>query len=56
MNYLNYLKTKHIIEMMLTLYSDHQKQMRSVVDVMLTSEWEAIIIILQKNSVKMKNI
>jgi len=42
--------------MMLTLYSDHQKQMRSIVDVMSTSEREAIITILQKNSVKAKDI
>ncbi len=56
MNYLNYLKTEHIINMMLTLYSDHQEQMRSIVDVMLTSEWEAIITISQKNSVKTKDI
>ncbi len=56
MNYLNYLETKHIIDMMLTLYSDHQKQMRSIVDVMSTSEREAIITILQKNSVKAKDI
>ena len=41
---------------MLTLHSDHQKQMRSVVDTTLMSEWEMIIIILQKNSIKMKNI
>ncbi len=41
---------------MLTLHSDHQKQMRSVVDAMSTSEWEIIIAISQKNSVKMKDI
>ena len=56
MNYLNYLKIEHIINMMLTLHSDHQRQMRSVIDVMSTSEQEAIIAILQKNSVKMKDI
>ena len=56
MNYLNYLKTEHIINMMLTLHSDYQEQMRSIVDVMLTSEWEAIITISQKNSVKTKDI
>ena len=55
-NYLNYLKTEHIINMMLTLHSDHQKQMRSIIDVMLTSEQKMIIIILQKNSIKTKNI
>ncbi len=46
MNYLNYLKTEHIIDMMLMLYSDHQEQMRSVVDATSTSEQEIIIIIL----------
>ncbi len=56
MNYLNYSETKHIIDMMLALHSDYQKQMRSVVDAMSTSEWEIIIIILQKNSVKTKDI
>ncbi len=56
MNYLNYLKTKHIIDMMLALHSDHQEQMRNIIDVMSMSEWEAIIIILQKNSIKMKDI
>ncbi len=54
MNYLNYLETKHIIDMMLTLHSDHQEQMRSIIDVMLMNEWEAIITISQKNSVKTK--
>jgi len=42
--------------MMLTLYSDHQEQMRSVVDAMSTSEREMIIAISQKNSVKIKDI
>jgi len=56
MNYLNYLKTKHIIDMMLTLHSDHQRQMRSIIDVTLTSERETIITISQKNSIKTKNI
>ncbi len=56
MNYLNYLKTEHIIDIMLALHSDHQEQMRNVVDVISTSKWEMIIIILQKNSIKMKNI
>jgi len=41
---------------MLTLHSDHQEQMKSVVDVMLMSEQKMIIAILQKNSVKMKDI
>ncbi len=56
MNYLNYSKTEHIINMMLALHSDHQEQMRSIIDVMSTSEWEAIITILQKSSVKTKDI
>ena len=56
MNYLNYLETEHIINMILTLYSDCQEQMRSVIDVMLMNEWEVIIAILQKNSVKTKDI
>ncbi len=42
--------------MMLTLHSDHQEQMRSIIDVMLMSEWEVIITISQKNSVKTKDI
>jgi len=42
--------------MMLALHSDYQEQMRSVVDVMSTSEREMIITILQKNSVKTKDI
>jgi len=42
--------------MMLALYSDCQKQMRSIIDVTLMSEQEAIIAISQKNSVKMKDI
>ncbi len=56
MNYLNYLETKHIINMMLMLHSDHQKQMRSIIDVMSMSERKVIIIISQKNSVKTKDI
>jgi len=56
MNYLNYLKTEHIINMMLALHSDHQKQIRSIVDMMSTSERKMIIIISQKNSVKTKDI
>ncbi len=42
--------------MILTLHSDCQEQMRSVIDVMLMNEWEVIIAILQKNSVKTKDI
>ncbi len=41
---------------MLTLHSDYQKQMMSVIDVMSVSEREASIAISQKNSIKMKNI
>ncbi len=55
-NYLNYLETEHIIDMMLMLHLNHQEQMRNVVDVMLMSEREMIITILQKNSVKTKDI
>ncbi len=55
-NYLNYLKTKYIIDMMFTLYSDHQRQMRSIIDITSMSKQEVIITILQKNSVKTKNI
>ncbi len=42
--------------MMLTLHSDCQRQMISIVDVMSMSERETSIIISQKNSIKMKNI
>ncbi len=56
MNYLNYLKTEYIIDMILTLHSDYQRQMRSIVNMISMSEWETIITILQKNSVKTKNI
>ncbi len=56
MNYLNYLKTEHIIDMMFMLHSDHQEQMRSIINMMSTSEQETIITILQKNSIKTKNI
>ncbi len=56
MNYLNYLKTEHIIDMMLTLHSDHQEQMRSFVDMMSMNERKVIITISQKNSVKTKDI
>ena len=41
---------------MLALHSDHQKQMMSIVDVMSASEREMSIAILQKNSIKTKNI
>ncbi len=56
MNYLNYLETEHIIDMMLALHSDHQEQMRSIIDMTSTSERETIIVISQKNSVKTKDI
>ncbi len=56
MNYLNYLKTEHIINMMLALHSYCQEQMRSIINMMLTSEQKMIIVILQKNSVKIKDI
>jgi len=42
--------------MMLALHSDHQEQMRSIINMTSTSEREMIITILQKNSVKMKDI
>jgi len=42
--------------MMLVLHSDRQKQIMSIIDVMSASEREANITILQKNSIKMKNI
>jgi len=42
--------------MMLALHSDHQKQMMSIIDVMSASERETSITILQKNSIKTKNI
>ena len=41
---------------MLALHSDRQRQMMSIVDVMSMSEREASITILQKNSIKTKNI
>ncbi len=41
---------------MLALHSDHQRQMMSIVNIMLVSEREMSITILQKNSIKMKNI
>ncbi len=41
---------------MLALHSDHQKQMRSVVDTTSISEREIITAISQKNSVKTKDI
>jgi len=42
--------------MMLALHSDYQEQMMSIVDVMSASEREVNIAILQKNSIKTKNI
>jgi len=42
--------------MMLALHSDHQKQMMSIINVTSVSEREASIAILQKNSIKTKNI
>ncbi len=42
--------------MMLALHLDHQEQMRSIINVMSTSERETIITISQKNSVKTKDI
>ena len=42
--------------MMLALHSDHQEQMMSIVNVMSASEREMSITILQKNSIKTKNI
>ncbi len=41
---------------MLALHSDHQRQMMSIIDITSVSEWETSIIILQKNSIKTKNI
>ncbi len=41
---------------MLALHSDYQRQMMSVIDMMSASEQEMSITILQKNSIKMKNI
>ncbi len=41
---------------MLTLHSDHQRQMMSVVNMTSASEREVSITILQKNSIKTKNI
>jgi len=38
MNYLNYLKTEYIIDMILTLHSDYQRQMRSIVNMISMSE------------------
>ncbi len=42
--------------MMFMLHSDCQKQMMSIINVMLVSEQKMSIIILQKNSIKTKNI
>ncbi len=41
---------------MLALHSDHQRQMMSIINMMSMSEQEMSITILQKNSIKMKNI
>ena len=41
---------------MLALHSYCQEQMRSIINMMLTSEQKMIIVILQKNSVKIKDI
>ncbi len=41
---------------MLMLHFDHQEQMRNIIDVTSTSEWEVNIIILQKNLIKTKDI
>jgi len=42
--------------MMLTLHSDHQKQMMSIINVTSMNERKINIAILQKNSIKTKNI
>ena len=42
--------------MMLMLHSDYQRQMMSIVNIMSMSERKMSIIILQKNSIKTKNI
>ncbi len=42
--------------MMLTLYSDYQEQMRSIINITSMNEQETIIAILQKNSIKTKDI
>ncbi len=47
---------ENIINMMLALHSDHQKQMMNVINMMSVSEREMSIAILQKNSIKTKNI
>ncbi len=41
---------------MLALHSDNQRQMMSIINVMSVSERKMTITILQKNSIKMKNI
>ena len=41
---------------MFMLYSDHQEQIRSIIDITSMSEQKMIIAILQKNSIKTKNI
>ncbi len=42
--------------MIFMLHFDHQEQMRNVINMMLTSEQEMNIIILQKNLIKTKDI
>ncbi len=42
--------------MMLTLHSDYQEQMRSIINITSMNEQETIIAILQKNSIKTKDI
>ncbi len=42
--------------MMLMLHSDYQRQMMSIVNIMSMSERKMSIIILQKSSIKTKNI
>ena len=41
---------------MLVFHSDCQEQIMSIIDVMSASEREVSIVILQKNSIKTKNI
>jgi len=42
--------------MMLALHSDHQRQMMSIINMISANEREVSIAILQKNSIKTKNI
>ncbi len=41
---------------MFMLHSDHQRQMMSIINVISANERETSIAILQKNSIKTKNI